>query len=164
MRYRTLSNVILSLYIYLCIACILVMALTSENHAPYHITFRVALSICAMLAILRHGDEDYEFYLKLFVPVLIMICYVSFCWIESFTNFKWILTTILDLVCWSMVNGLLYRENGDDEMIEEETRRLPSSRNSTRITAEILSSDSVDLEPKGSCLDMTQHVTMVESQ
>ena len=64
-----------------------------------------------MLAILKHGDDKYEFYLKLFIPVILMICYVSFCWIESFKNFKWILTTVLDLVSWAIVNGILYKES-----------------------------------------------------
>ena len=111
MRYKTLSNFVLCIYIYLNIAFIVIMALTTSNHAPYHITFRAALAITAMLAVLKHGDDKYEFYLKLFIPVILMIIYVSFCWIEAFTNFKWILTTVLDLVAWAMVNGILYKES-----------------------------------------------------
>ena len=132
------------------------MALTTKNHAPYHITFRAALAICGMAAIFKHGDENYEFYLKLFIPVITMICYVSFSWIESFENFKWILTTILDLLCWSMVNGILYKESMDEEAIfDEETRRAPTIRISSRITSAILPNDSPSIEEKGSSMDLT---------
>src|ERR1700733_13508521 len=115
MKYSTLSHAVLSVYTFLDIVLILIMGLATENHAIYHISFRGGLALNATIAILKHGSFQYDFYLKLFFPVLLMISYISFCWVESFSNFKWVLTTLLDILCWTMVNGLIYKENREDE-------------------------------------------------